>query len=136
MQPSESTAKANRSVLVVDDDEALRRMVCRALGEHHTVYEAADAASALRLLLTIPPPDVMVLDVMMPGVNGFDLAREVRANPALKHVPIVFLTARSSAMDVVEGINAGARSYVTKPFKIAALVERVRKLADAGRPAP
>jgi DNA-binding response OmpR family regulator len=119
------------TVLVVDDDDTLRTMVCRALAERFNVEQAADAQKALALLDTIEVPDVIVCDVMMPGTNGFDLAKQIRKIPRFQRVPIVFLTAKTSALDVIEGINAGARSYVTKPFKMGALVERLQKILTA-----
>ncbi len=120
----------DHTVLVVDDDDTLRSMICRALGEHFNVEQAPDGHNALKLLETIDIPDVIVCDVMMPGLSGFDLAKKIRAQPRYKSVPIVFLTAKTSALDVVEGINAGARSYVTKPFKMNALVERLDKILN------
>ncbi len=117
-----------KTVLVVEDDADLRKMLVKMLGATYTVYEATDGADALDMLGAIAPPDLIVTDVMMPNVDGFMLIRRIKAHKALCRIPIVFLTAKSSAHDVVEGINAGARHYLTKPFKLADLSAKVTKI--------
>jgi DNA-binding response OmpR family regulator len=126
---SASVANGNaKSVLVVEDDVDLRRIIVKALGKSYNVYEACDGADALLALDGAQAPDLIVSDVMMPKLDGFAMARQLKAHPTMSKIPIVFLTARDAAMDVVEGINAGARQYVTKPFKVNELVARVTKL--------
>ncbi|HEY1960176.1 MAG TPA: response regulator [Polyangiaceae bacterium] len=120
------------TVLVIDDDDDVRKLIARALAERYDVIEASDAAAALALAAD-RRLDLIVCDVMMPRMSGFELVRELRARDGGNHVPIVFLTAKSGAMDVVEGINAGARAYVTKPFKLAPLVERIEKILATPR---
>ncbi len=120
--------KNAKTVLVVEDDADLRRMLVKMLGATYTVYEATDGADALDMLGAILPPDLIVTDVMMPNVDGFMLIRRIKAHKALSRIPIVFLTAKTSAKDVVEGINAGARHYLTKPFKLADLSAKVTKI--------
>jgi CheY-like chemotaxis protein len=119
-----------RAVLVVEDDESVRALLVRALGIQYKVLEAADGLAALELLRKIPAPDVILCDVMMPRMNGYALARMLKADPVLKAIPIVFLTARGSAKDVVEGINAGARHYIAKPFSVKDVLEKVRKIVQ------
>jgi DNA-binding response OmpR family regulator len=119
------------TVLVVDDDDSLRKMTCRALSLRHTVHEAADGPAAMKLLESVKP-DVILVDVMMPAMNGFDFVSRVRAIPRFKHTPIVFLTSCDQPMDVVRGINAGARSYITKPFKMEALMRSIDKIVSQG----
>ena len=114
-----------RTVLVVEDDLSIRAMIVRALASTHTVYEAEDGEDALRILAVIPPPTCIVSDWMMPNLNGLELSKRVRADEQLKSVPIVLLTARNAPLDVVQGINAGARHYLTKPFQMKELVEKV-----------
>ncbi|MBV9946351.1 MAG: response regulator [Myxococcales bacterium] len=115
-------------VMVVDDDPDIRNLIVRALGLTHTVYEARDGEEARTMLEAMPPPDAIVCDVMMPRLDGLSLAKLLRKDPVLKRVPILFLTAREGALDVVAGINAGARHYITKPFKVADLVSKVCRL--------
>jgi CheY-like chemotaxis protein len=115
-------------IVVVEDDESVRMMLARLLGQKYTVYVASDGMAALDLLAQAPIPDAMVLDVMMPLLDGLTLGRAVRKDPRLAHVPIIYLTAKNSALDIVAGINAGARHYITKPFSGANLLARVDAL--------
>jgi len=117
----------SRSVLVVEDDDAVRTLVVRQLSESYTVYQAPDAQAALTLLASVRPPNLIICDVMMPGMNGIELVRHLRSNPNFKSVPVIFLTAKTSPLDVIEGINSGARHYVTKPFQMKDLLEKVAK---------
>jgi CheY-like chemotaxis protein len=118
-------------VLVVDDDAELRTLLVRALAGRAKAYEAADGQHALDLLRIMPRPDVILCDVMMPRLDGIAFAKRVKADPALRAIPIVFLTARDAPLHVMEGFNAGAASYLTKPFKVADVVARVFSLANA-----
>jgi CheY-like chemotaxis protein len=123
--PAASPGDEALVVVVVDDDPAIRNMLVRALGTKYTVYEADDGMTARQILELIPAPDALVCDIMMPRLDGLGLAKALRKDPSLQRVPILFLTARDSALDVVGGINAGARHYVTKPFKIADVLAKV-----------
>ena len=120
-------AGPSKSILVVEDDEAVRTLVSRQLATEYTVYQAADGQSALNVLGTIKPPDLILCDVMMPGMTGIQLAKRLKSVEAYKHIPIIFLTAKTGALDVIEGINAGARHYITKPFNMKELLEKVAK---------
>ena len=112
-------------LVVVDDDAAIRQMLIHTLGRTYTIYEARDGLEAKEILDAIPTPDGIVCDVMMPRLDGVELAKILRKDKVLQRVPILFLTAKGGAMDVIAGINAGARHYVTKPFKIADVVAKV-----------
>jgi CheY-like chemotaxis protein len=125
-QPTIMRKADAKVVLVADDDDAIRELVIRALGTTYTIYEARDGNEALDLLKRIRPlPDAVVSDVMMPGMDGFELAKAVKSHPHLRKVPLIFITARGGAMDVVQGINAGARHYIQKPFKLKELLDKV-----------
>ena len=115
-----------KSILVVEDDESVRSLVVRQLQSLYQVHQAPDAQVALELLLTIPAPDLILCDVMMPGMTGIQFAKHLKTT-SLKQVPIIFLTARTGALDVIEGINAGARHYITKPFNMRDLLDKVAK---------
>jgi DNA-binding response OmpR family regulator len=117
----------SKTVLVIEDDESVRNLVVRALSELYTTYQAGDAKAALKLLESIRPPNLILCDVMMPGMSGTELVRQLKQADAFKNVPIIFLTAKTGPLDVIEGINAGARSYVTKPFQMKDLLERIAK---------
>jgi DNA-binding response OmpR family regulator len=131
--PSASPRDGAPVVVVVDDDADIRAMLVRALGVTYTVYEARDGIEARELLDLIPAPDAIVCDVMMPRMDGLELAKGLRKDASLHRVPILFLTARGSPLDVISGINAGARHYVTKPFKIADVVAKVGAMTGAAK---
>ncbi|HWQ16171.1 MAG TPA: response regulator [Roseiflexaceae bacterium] len=125
-------------VLVVDDDPALRRVVERGLQDAgYRVVTAAEGQAALDALAQ-HAPDLVVLDVMLPGTDGFALVRQIREWTA---VPVVMLTARAAEQDVVRGLQLGADDYVTKPFRMSELLARVEAVlrraqaASAGEPA-
>ena len=113
-------------LLVVDDEENLRTMLCAAL-QHHgfDVVSAADGSEALAALAA-EAPDLVVLDVMMPGVDGFEVCRRMRA--AQDHTPVLFLTARGAAEDKVRGLKLGADDYLEKPFSLEELVARIEAI--------
>ena len=117
-------------ILLVDDEPDLRRMVRRYLtAEGFDVVEAADGASALARLGR-SAPDLVVLDVGMPGQDGFAVLQEIRRTSDL---PVIMLTARAEEVDRVVGLTIGADDYVTKPFSPRELVARVRAVLRRGR---
>jgi two-component system alkaline phosphatase synthesis response regulator PhoP len=124
-------------VLVIDD-EAPIRLLCRVNleAEQMTVLEAADGETGLELARS-ERPDVVLLDVMMPGRNGWEIAEELLADDATSEIPIVFLTARAEVKDRAKGIDLGGVDYVTKPFnpvELAPLVQDlVRRVESGGR---
>jgi CheY-like chemotaxis protein len=126
-------AAGTRVVIVAEDDMATRNMVSRALRPQYHVYEVVDGQHALDLLERIKPPDLMILDIMMPHVSGLMVAAKCKADPKLKSVPIIFLTGLDSPKDIIEGIKSGARHYVTKPFNMADLLAKIVKTIGAGK---
>ena len=111
-------------VLVVDDDAAIRSTLARSLGaEGYAVDVAADGRDALKVARD-RTPDLVVLDLMLPGLTGLDVCRRLRA--AEQHLPIVLLTARDAVADRVKGLEAGADDYLVKPFAFEELLARVR----------
>jgi len=117
--------------VVAEDDPAVLDILVRALGNTYTVYAAVNGSDALDLLARLPAPHAVVLDVMMPGTDGVAIARRLKDDPERRHVPVVLLTALSAPRDVVSGINAGARHYVTKPFKLVDLLAKIEKAVKA-----
>jgi len=91
------------------------------------VTTANDGVEAMTLLDGLLDPDVIVTDLMMPRMDGLQLVKEIRANPKIANIPVIVLTAKGTPMDVISGINAGARHYLTKPFKASELVDKVTK---------
>lgn len=115
-------------VLLVDDDEDVRHMTRVSLGfEGFEVVEAADGTTGMSMARAVRP-DAIVLDVMMPGRDGIDVLRELRADAVLGDVPVVILTAKAGAEH--EGWAAGATAYLTKPFTGTALAGTIRRLLD------
>ncbi len=117
-------------VLVIDD-EAPIRLLCRVNleAEGMTVLEAADGPSGLDAARA-GAPDVVLLDVMMPGLDGWRVAEELLDDPRTESIPIVFLTARAELRDRARGIDLGGVDYVTKPFNPVELAPLVRALLD------
>lgn len=121
-------------VLVVDDDEAIRIAIRRALAlDGYDAVLAADGASALKILRD-NPPDAVVLDGMLPDIDGLEVCRRTRA--AGDRVPILMLTARGAVGDRIHGLDAGADDYVVKPFDIDELLARLRALLRRGVETP
>lgn len=117
-----------KRILVVEDDDTVRALLARQLQNSYDVHQAADAQAAIQTLGTMTRlPDLIICDVMMPGMTGVELAKHLKGINEYKQVPIIFLTARTGALDVIEGINAGARHYITKPFNMKDLLEKVAK---------
>ncbi|MGQ9513223.1 response regulator [Thermodesulfitimonas sp.] len=113
-------------ILVVDDEETIQRLLCFSLEcEGYEVVTATDGIEALRLAHN-RRPDLIILDLMLPGMNGLDFCKFLRADNDLQNVPIIILTARAEENDRVLGLETGADDYVTKPFSVRELVARVR----------
>jgi two-component system response regulator MprA len=122
----------NEHVLVVDDDPPVRRMLERTLSaEGHAVTTAADGGAALAAVER-EAPDLVILDVAMPGLDGLAVTERLRGKGVT--APILLLTARDAVADRVEGLDAGADDYLTKPFAVEELIARVRALTRRGAP--
>ena len=120
-------------VLVADDDRAIRESLARALElEGYPVVAVPDGASALEAIAA-DRPDVLILDVMMPGIDGLTVCRVLRAQG--DQTPILMLTARTETSDRVAGLDAGADDYLPKPFDLDELLARIRALLRRSRPA-
>jgi two-component system response regulator MprA len=114
-------------ILVVDDERAVRESLRRALElEGYEIELAADGREALERLEAESQPDVLVLDVLMPGVDGLEVCRRLRR--AGSRLPVLMLTARDAVENRVAGLDAGADDYVTKPFALEELLARIRAL--------
>jgi two-component system response regulator MprA len=120
-------------VLVVDDDAPVRRMLERTLSaEGHAVTTAADGGAALAAIERTVP-DLVILDVAMPGLDGLAVTQRLRGKGVT--APILLLTARDAVVDRVAGLDAGADDYLTKPFAVEELIARVRALTRRRTPA-
>jgi DNA-binding response OmpR family regulator len=120
-------------VLVADDESDIRELVALRLARaSYRVVTARDGAEAIERAVELRP-DLIVLDVNMPGEDGFETSRRLRADPRTSHVPVVFLTARTREQDVLTGYARGGDGYVTKPFEPHELLDRVDALVGVGR---
>ena len=128
-EPAETPAL----VLVADDDPDLRELVALRLARAgYRVETVRDGLEAFERAVELLP-DLLVLDVSMPGQDGFETSRRLRADPRTSHLPVVFLTARTRETDVATGYERGGDGYVTKPFAPAELLARVDALVGVGR---
>jgi DNA-binding response OmpR family regulator len=120
-------------VLAVDDDPTILRLLEVNLEmDGHEVHTATDGQDALDRVGEVLP-DVVILDVMMPNLDGWQVCERLRADERFADLPVVFLSARAQESDLTRGDNAGADAYVTKPFDPLALVELVERLGANGR---
>jgi len=120
-------------LLVIEDDDIVARTIIRSLrGEEFTVNTAHSGAEGLRLARQARP-DLVILDVIMPGMDGYTVCRQMRADPLLVNVPVLFLTAKIKEDDKIAGFRAGADDYLTKPFNIDELILRVRAILKRTR---
>jgi putative two-component system response regulator len=125
---SADTRRPPSHILVVDDTEANRQLLTRLLGrEGYSVCTAQDGREALQLVAE-QPPDLILLDVMMPGMIGFDVCRELKRQPATRLIPVVLITSLQDSENRIRGIEAGADDFITKPFNPYELRARVRSL--------
>jgi two-component system, OmpR family, phosphate regulon response regulator OmpR len=125
-------------LLVVDDDRVIRQTLARYLSNNGYRVTTAEQAAAARAKLNILTFDLLILDVMMPGETGFDLARAIREGKTNQEpgVPILMLTARSEASDRITGLELGADDYVPKPFEPRELLLRIGGILRRAMPAP
>jgi two-component system alkaline phosphatase synthesis response regulator PhoP len=125
-----SRATSAHKILIVDDESAIR-LVCRlnldSVG--FQTLEAADGETAVALARS-EHPDLILLDVMLPGLNGWGVAEELAASPETRQIPILFLSARADRSDEVRGHAVGGLGYITKPFDPEDMIERVRDVLD------
>ena len=123
---SDDTKMPRANILLVDDEDNLRSMLDAALSHHgFTVDPAANGRTAIEKALAAAP-DLILLDVMMPGLDGFEVCRRLRADGV--KTPILFLTAKDATEDKVRGLTLGGDDYLTKPFSLEELVARVNAL--------
>lgn len=115
-----------QEILLIDDSKSIHPLVKSLLGEEPvTIHSAFDGQYGLVLAESMRP-DLILLDVEMPGVDGFETCRRLKLNPATASLPIIFLTAVGGTDEMVRGLNMGANDYVVKPFKLSELLSRVR----------
>lgn len=125
---------SRKHILVVEDEAPIRDMIRFALERSDFAVAEAPDAQAARLAIAEQRPDLVLLDWMLPGVSGMELAREWRRDELTENLPIILVTARVDENDRVRGLNLGADDYVTKPFSSSELVARVRAVLRRSLP--
>lgn len=120
-------AERRPKVIIVDDDRDTREMLTLALDLEG--YDVSQAANGIRLIssLHVDRPDVILLDVMMSWIDGFELCRSIKKNEEFRDIPVIFISARKTPEDVQKGIQAGAADYFTKPVDIEKLMSRINE---------
>jgi DNA-binding response OmpR family regulator len=116
-------SKIKNTILIVDDEATIRDVVCRYLErDGYIVKEAVDGFTALDIIKE-DPPDLIILDLMLPGIDGLTITRHIRVD---RHIPIIMLTAKGDTSDRIRGLDLGADDYIAKPFSPHEVVSRVR----------
>ena len=123
-------SSAKPKIIIVDDDRETRELLAMALQMED--FEVTQAANGLRLISTlhVDQPDLILLDVNMSWIDGFELCRAVRRNEQFRTLPVLFVSARKARADVEAGLASGADGYFTKPIDFDALLGRMRELVD------
>ncbi|MDX2215424.1 MAG: response regulator [Oculatellaceae cyanobacterium bins.114] len=119
------------TILVIDDSLLMQEMIKQAIGDRYQLLTATNAIDALSLLAS-EPVSVVLLDISMPEIDGYELCRTLRNLPQFRHLPIIMLTARDGVFDRVQGRLAGATEYLTKPFDAARLNYIIERSIQSG----
>ncbi|MBU1355566.1 MAG: response regulator [Candidatus Edwardsbacteria bacterium] len=120
--------EAMKKILVADDDNNVLFLITELLTrQNYQVFQAVNGDQALREAGSLHP-DLMVLDIMMPGIDGIEVCRRIKASPDTRDIRVIMLTAKTSGRDIEAGMAAGADYYLTKPFRINELTEKIKEL--------
>lgn len=122
-----SDAGDKKTIMVVEDDEQVRSILVKLVQKNG--YNASTAGDGLEALqhLEESRPDLMIVDIMMPRLDGFDFVKAARHIKENRGIPIIFLTAKNDAKSMIEGINLGAKFFLTKPFQVPEVVSKIKK---------
>jgi putative two-component system response regulator len=113
-------------VLAVDDTEENIDLLVEALGDDYELMVAMDGEETLEMVLE-DPPDLLLLDIMMPGMDGFEVCEKLKTNPSTAQIPFIFLSGKSDKEDMDKGMELGALDYIIKPFDLTDVQDRVRR---------
>ena len=125
MAQSTATATAKPTILVIDDSPDSLTLMSGLLKDTYRVKVATHGETGLKVALSAQPPDLILLDIMMPDLDGYEVCRQLKANPMSQGIPVIFLTAKSDTEDEQRGLSLGAVDYITKPISPAILLARV-----------
>jgi two-component system alkaline phosphatase synthesis response regulator PhoP len=123
---------SNRKILIADDEPDIRLMVSRMLGKEYVVLEAADGEEAVNVA-RVQKPDLILMDIMMPGIDGYSACYSVKADPATKSIPVIMVTAIGHQLNEKLSAEVGADGYVTKPFSLEELLEVIGKFLEGSK---
>ncbi len=125
---AQGSETGTRTILVIEDDPVVRKLLDHMFRRRgYGVQSAVDGRAACTMIDELAPPSLVVLDIVLPYVNGFELIERIRSRPEWAAVPIIMLTAKAQERNVVRALDAGANDYIVKPFKPAELIARVRR---------
>ena len=116
--------KMRKKILAVDDEPASLEIIKEALSENYDLRTASTGEEALEIAPEFIP-DLIVLDIMMPGIDGYEVCQRLREDLDFKSTPIIMVTAKTKSEEMIEGMKAGAEDYITKPFKVEDLMESI-----------
>jgi DNA-binding response OmpR family regulator len=121
-----------KHMLIVDDDPSIRDLIAAAFTSEDCIVDAAESGESCLVHLRAHRPDLLLLDVQMPGQDGFQTLKKIRADETLRHVPVVMLTAKRSAKDVAQAREKAVADYLAKPINLIQLARRVERVLQAG----
>lgn len=118
---------SKKKILIVEDEESLLKLESILLTSRgYEVKGVADGQAALDAI-GVMKPDLVLLDIMLPEIDGFEVCRQIKSNEATRHIPVIMLTAKKSREDMARGEQVGADWYITKPFKSAMVIETIQR---------
>jgi DNA-binding response OmpR family regulator len=118
---------AGQTILILEDDPSVRTLLQKSLTARGYEVRAAEDGLAGLTMLEAWTPDLLIVDVMMPRLDGMTFVRAIKARGETKPIPVIFLTAKNDPKSMIAGINLGARYYITKPFVVEELIQKIQK---------
>ena len=119
-----------KKILIVEDEESLLKLESILLTTKGYLVQGATTGLAALEAVATEAPDLILLDIMLPELDGFQVCERIKKNPATRHIPIILLTAKKTPEDINRGEEVGADEYITKPFKSAMVMQTIEKLLD------
>lgn len=124
-----SVNEQNTSVMIVEDDQTIARLLSHTLSHRgFSVKVASNGRDAVEAIETVEPPNLILLDLILPFADGFELLKKIRSTPNWEKIPIIMLTSKTQENSVVRAFDSGVDDYITKPFQIEELMVRVRRV--------
>ncbi len=124
------------TILLVEDEQDIQELLKFHLEREHFSVITADTGEQALTIIQTRTPDLILLDLMLPGIDGIEVCRRLQGDPGLKETPIIMLTAKDSEADIIAGLEMGAADYVTKPFSPRVLIARIHAVLRRPEPAP